>query len=51
MIVTRKTVWEAKSLPQFIALLREEATWHDDGSVTWLLLTRAAEELEKRDSK
>lgn len=47
MIITRQMVREA-DLPRFIALLREQATWFDDESVNHLLLTRAADELEKK---
>jgi hypothetical protein len=35
-------------MPQFIALLREEATWHDEDSAMQALLLRAALLLEKQ---
>lgn len=45
MIITLKMVREADRT-NFIALLREQATWFDDESPTHLLLMRAAAELD-----
>jgi hypothetical protein len=50
VILTRRAVSEA-DMPQFIALLREEATWHDEDSAMQALLLRAATLLELQQLK